>query len=270
MAVIVKHGTWGYFAGGVPGWLCPGLAQRGYASLGINTRSSMHAWETSLFEDIIDDLGAWMNFLEGRGFKKVVMGGHSLGSSEVPYYVGKTRDTRIKAILLYGAHHDIKGIQWEKWYAVDPKNPHDAYEKFCEKCRKLVREDKGDTLLIMPFHGPYTARLTDDAPPNWNVKQRWTGVTAKTFLSYMSPESDSSTIKWIPHMNKDIKILTVVHNIVNTAARPIFSKEIQKVAKESGLSCDYVDINADHYYIGHEEEAITITAEWLKKIGLVP
>src|SRR5439155_1311276 len=90
------------------------LAERGYTCIAANTR--MHDLANSLGErdgkrirgggywgvasDEVRDLAAWIDFAEGRGFKKVVLVGHSAGWAAVRSYQAQKQDPRVVGLVL--------------------------------------------------------------------------------------------------------------------------------------------------------------------------
>ena len=257
--VVCIHGVTGEFYGGVPGFLSPLLAERGYICLSINMRNHGLAYANSIFEDCEKDIRAAIKFLSEKGFRKLFLVGHSLGVTEVVYYQGKTQDPSVKAIALYGGHSDLRGSAWEHFAGVygDPQDAKVAalgkkdYEKFLANCRELVAQGKGDTLLIMPH------------PP------RFLTTSAKTFLSYRAPESNACEVRWVRNIR--VPILIVPHELQTTA---VVRSQLSNELKENAISstkCDLVTIEgAGHFFEGYEEKVAQITYDWLAEVDLPP
>ena len=82
----------------------------------------------------VRDLAAWVDFAEDRGFKKVVLIGHSAGWAAVRLYQAETQDGRVAGVVLAsGAVHPPTG-------ADDPQ--------LVAQATRLVSEGAGDDLLF--------------------------------------------------------------------------------------------------------------------------
>jgi len=285
VAIILKHGAGGTFTGSPVLPFAELLCKRGYTTLSVNTRNSGSGYAYSLFEWIEEDLNSWIKFLNEKGFDNIVLHGHSLGTGDVPYYVGKTKNSFVKAVVVSGAHMDFAGaISIDKFKAIDPTRPPDVpasylgeaqklFDEFASKCKRLKTQGQGMRMVEFPFHGPFTALRREDPneAPNWSIPQGWQSVCANMWLSYFGPDSVNRPIKWYSEFPKNVPVLTIVHGVVNTAACPYFSKEIVKAGRSAGLRFDYIEIKeAPHSFAGYEDEAVNAFAKWLEEIGLPP
>jgi alpha-beta hydrolase superfamily lysophospholipase len=108
VAVILIHG-WGvnFYE---PTYVATGraLAERGYTSIAGNTRmhdlGNVEAWRGDkrvrgggywgVTSEEVRDLAAWIDFAEERGFKRVVLVGHSAGAAAVRIYAAGKQDPR--------------------------------------------------------------------------------------------------------------------------------------------------------------------------------
>jgi len=52
------------------------------------------------FEDCLIDIKAHIDFLEKQGFTNIHLSGHSLGAPKIAYYTAKTKDKRLKSVIL--------------------------------------------------------------------------------------------------------------------------------------------------------------------------
>lgn len=72
------------------------------------------------FEDCVQDLKGVIDFLASTGYKKIILQGHSTGCQKSIYYIYKTQDKRVSAIVLlapaddYNANIKILGRKWKK------------------------------------------------------------------------------------------------------------------------------------------------------------
>ncbi|MDG6922237.1 MAG: hypothetical protein JRN67_02965, partial [Nitrososphaerota archaeon] len=102
LAFVNSHGTNGSFYSGVPGFLPPLMARAGYASLSFNDRGAGTDFPFSTLEGFQRDMEAALEYMGGQGFDSFLLTGHSLGVVKVTYYQGVTKDSRTKALALYG------------------------------------------------------------------------------------------------------------------------------------------------------------------------
>jgi pimeloyl-ACP methyl ester carboxylesterase len=96
-----------------------------------------------LLEDSAKDIDAWIEFLSGRGYEKIVLQGHSLGTMKAVRYLreGKHTDKVEKLILL--SPFDKKGAL-EKY----TKTP---ITELIVKAQKMIDEGKGDEMITPEF-----------------------------------------------------------------------------------------------------------------------
>ena len=59
------------------------------------------------FEDCVYDIRAMVQYARQRGYRNIILAGHSTGANKVVYYLHKTRDRNIKGVMLLGAASDI-------------------------------------------------------------------------------------------------------------------------------------------------------------------
>jgi pimeloyl-ACP methyl ester carboxylesterase len=126
------------------------LAERGYTCITANTR--MHDIGTNAGErdgkrvrgggywgvpsDEVRDLAAWIDLAVARGFKDVVLVGHSAGSSAVRYYQAEKQDKRVVGLVLASGRVQP---------ATNPTDP-----DLLAQATKLVADGRGEDLLRFP------------------------------------------------------------------------------------------------------------------------
>jgi pimeloyl-ACP methyl ester carboxylesterase len=114
LPVVWMHGFTGHFAEQHQVTIGRRLAARGHLFLTGNNRGHHVGtylanlrggeplrgggyWER--FEDAPHDLSAWIGFVTGLGFPRVVLVGHSLGALKVVHYLGNRSDDRIAGLV---------------------------------------------------------------------------------------------------------------------------------------------------------------------------
>jgi pimeloyl-ACP methyl ester carboxylesterase len=159
--VILVHGTESHWYSGVPMFLGAYLAGLGYAGLGYDGVHAGESFRTSEFETAVKEVGDAVAFMKARGFTKIFLVGHSLGTPIVEYYQGDEPDPAVAAIGVYGPHIDIPAMTRDALLGPE------LYAKFLAECRELVAKGKGDEIKLLPY-GESRVIIT----------------SAKTFVSY--------------------------------------------------------------------------------------
>jgi pimeloyl-ACP methyl ester carboxylesterase len=114
VAVIWVHGTGVNFYSPTYVTIARELAARGFATITVNTR--MHdlgnvegfRGETRIrggsywgvTTEQVRDLAAWIDFANRRGFSRVVLAGHSAGTTAVQLYQAQRQDARVAGLVL--------------------------------------------------------------------------------------------------------------------------------------------------------------------------
>jgi len=85
-----------------------------YAARGNGRKRGGAAFER--FRDCVHDIRAMVAFARKRGYRDIVLAGHSTGANKILYYAGKTHDRRLGGVMLLGPISDIaamaKDIGW--------------------------------------------------------------------------------------------------------------------------------------------------------------
>src|SRR5438445_6887730 len=84
--VLSVHGSGGSFHSNPNGFLTRGLAGKGYAVLGINTRQTGKRVNTDNFLEVRRDIEAAAYAARALGYRTLVLHGHSLGNIQVQFY----------------------------------------------------------------------------------------------------------------------------------------------------------------------------------------
>ena len=112
---------------------------RGNSILGNSWQRTGSALEK--FEECLIDIDTWIEFCLNKGYEKIILQGHSLGTEKIVYYMnkGKYKDKVIFIILLgfsdsYGCEMNFLG---------------NKKEQFFKEARGLVNSGKSDYLLTI-------------------------------------------------------------------------------------------------------------------------
>ena len=151
--VIHVHGLCGnFYENNFIDILAKAYTENNYAFLTFNNRGrdnivELHKNNGSLiiggclerFSDCILDIEGVINWVKEKGYKEIVLEGHSYGCNKVLYYYNHKRDSIIKKIVLL-APCDIPS-EVKKFLSKE------EYNKAKNEATKLVKEEKGNELI---------------------------------------------------------------------------------------------------------------------------
>jgi pimeloyl-ACP methyl ester carboxylesterase len=115
-AVLMMHGAAGTFFEAFYRNFSAALVDRGVATLRANNRGHdvvnrgdgrgrLLGVALEAIEDCTIDWDAWLGFLAGRGYKRILLFGHSLGAVKSAYYLATTPDERVTGCVLASPPH---------------------------------------------------------------------------------------------------------------------------------------------------------------------
>ena len=253
IAVIWIHGWASNFYDPSYTMIGRALAARGYTCISGNTR--MHDIGTvagyrlgkrirgggywGVPSEQAEDLAAWIDFAQVRGFKNVVLVGHSAGWAAVRAYQAEKQDPRVVGLI--SASGQIYPNE-----ALDPKMLADA--------TRLVANGRGDELLRFPGeHRPYpsyvsAATYSDSAtvPPEmmdfYGIRTSNPAVTRIhcPLLAWFGTGDDVGAAK-------DLDVLKSSTRRQSSGPSRVDTVMIQ---------------HADHMYTGQETQVADIIAHW--------
>lgn len=245
--VVFLHGLRGFALGAGIAPVAHPLAREGMRCLSINKRNSGKMYEVSDFDEIDRDIRGAVSWLRDRGCDEIVLWGRSLAATEVAYYQGKRNDSDVDAVVLAAPFADIRERSTRSYFEAVSDNPDSAYEEFVADARELVEGGRGNEIVTLP------------RPVGADVE--YIPMTAESFLSYRSPESNCATIDWVPEI--ETPILLVPH----ASDRNVTPDEAREIA-ETVSSASLVEVHpveADHFFTGAEREVAGVTADFIKR-----
>lgn len=256
VAVIWIHG-WGvnfYY----PTYIGIGraLAMLGYTCITANTRMhdiGFNIGETTTMRirgggywgvpsEQVRDLAAWIDFAAGRGFKQVVLVGHSAGWAAVRRYQSEKQDKRVVGVVLASG-------------AVRPGTGKPD-SQMLEQATRLVAEGHGDDLL----------RIPNRRFPSF--------ISAATYLDEANTPQEQNDFFGLDTPNPAVKrIRCPILAFFGTDGDVGTEKDLQLLKSStlrhsSGTSrVDTVMIeNADHMYTGEEIQVAQTIAKWVDSL----
>ncbi len=122
-----------------------------------------------IFEDCVEDIGAWINFAREAGYKEIWLQAHSLGTPKIAYYVANSNSCEVFGLILLspsemiGLVHDAEGqLDFDVMYP---------------EAKRLDKEGKPGSIL--------THKLWGENP-----------MSAKTFLNFFEKGANTAVFNY--------------------------------------------------------------------------
>ena len=258
-AIVLVHGVESYWYSAPTMFMGCLFAEAGYTVLGYNGVHSGDTFRTSEFETSVSEAGDAVAFMSSRGFDRIFLVGHSLGTPIVEYYQGDKPHPSVKALGVYGPHIDIPAVTRDSLLGPE------LYEQFAHECRELVAAGRGDELRLLPFR-----------------EGKFVITSAKTFLSYRDVKTSKANVE------KSIGNITVPFLIVyddgdNIQGKGTITRRATIAArlKEKAVNSPRADVvvipsspgNSPfqaHLFVNNEKLVAAKTVAWLETVGLPP
>ncbi len=254
--VVSVHGSGDNFAKDPNGFLAKGLAAKGYAVLGINTRQHDAKVNTDNFLEIRRDIEAAVYTARALGYKRLVLHGHSLGNIQVQFYAGTNWDPDIKAVILTGM---FANLPWKSRYLLvqDEEN----FRQLFEAALKELREGKADEVLPVRM--------------GWITGQK-VPLTGQHFLTYRwEPTSVADGTYWIRRIPHPILMVRDAGDAIVQSFEPYV---LLAAATAEGTLVPSIKLivlpdpkgpsPAAHYFPDNKQQLVETVAGWLAEQGL--
>ncbi len=196
------------------------------------------------FEDCVKDIDAWIFFALKKGYKKIILQGHSLGAEKVVYYMNYgIHKKKISAVVLL-APSDSFG--YERAYS---KN----FRILIKEAESMIKSGKEEEFLRSTWLS-------------------YSGIMPRSALSYYNfLKEDSELSKALPFHNKTlpfyqkikIPILAVIGDQTEYTLLPV-PEALELMKKDNPLTEDHQLKNCDHDFNGKEEELADIVAKFVE------
>jgi pimeloyl-ACP methyl ester carboxylesterase len=262
VAVFHNHGLSGnFYEQRLVSALGETLVEAGYAFLTANNRG--HDYESDIlklvpegfsevhiggnheiFAECLLDLRAWLEFLARRGYDRVVLQGHSLGSMKVVHFIYKEEAPQVVGAVLISPP-DLFGLQLE--FAGD------RFGDILVDARERVSRGDGDALL------PEGAFMYD--------------IDGKSYVSLFSNPSETDIFPYHSGDRESFKQLSSLRvpllatmGTVEEAISvdPQAALDMIRSHASSAASCEtQLFEGSPHYYLGFEEQLAGVVRDWL-------
>jgi len=252
--ILITHGGLAHNGMEVIAYLQKLLKERGYStlainlSLGLNNRHGTYdcaVTQRHTNDDAAAEIGAWVNWLEKQGAKRIALLGHSRGGAQTALYAAQTSNTMIKAVALMAP-----ATRENSDAATYLKNFKKPLAPLLKKAQKL--HDAGKGRAVLDQIGLLNCGVTS--------------ATADTFISYYAQDPRLDTLSLLPKIKPPILVVVasndeVVIGLDKGVAPLVDDKRIQMKIVE-GADHTFRDLSTD--------DAVDAIDNFLKGIGYAP
>ncbi|MEJ2139051.1 MAG: alpha/beta hydrolase [Gammaproteobacteria bacterium] len=232
--------------------MAPVLAQTGTAVLAPEMRRSGWAGhETSVLDNDLIDIEAWVSFLLERGYEKIVLAGASIGSISVGRYQSVKPHPNVVAIA-----HLMPTADCPEWFrAAAGEGP---YLAAVEQADAAIDAGRGEAELI-------DVDIRQPPPNKYGGRFRWT-QRAASWLSWWGPDADSRNTVHIANAGVPLLLLSGTDDSYNDEAR---FAELKAAAVNAPSIAEIWYPGIDHGLAGVETRVATDLHAWLQSVGAV-
>lgn len=138
------------------------------------------------FEDCVIDIDAWVSFVLDRGYEKIILSGHSLGTEKVVYYMNNGKyASNVSAVVLlapadsFGSHRLHEG-------KLNPRAV--EVEELLRKSEELIKSGNGGDFLPKNAYGSHEGIMPK---------------SAESFVNFLG--KDSELLKALPFVTKRLE-----------------------------------------------------------------
>jgi pimeloyl-ACP methyl ester carboxylesterase len=200
------------------------------------------------FEDCLKDINAWIEFALKKGYKKIILQGHSLGTEKIIYYMNKGKyKNKIKAIILL-SFADSYGTQ-EKYLKKIKIN-------LMNEAKDLIKKGKKEQFLTKSWYS-HAGILPKSAASYVNFFKK------NSELSKTLPLRQGNNLKYYKKIN--VPILGIIGDKKEYTVI-LINQAINLLKKENKNSEICKIKNCDHNFTNKQKELLKIVKNFLIKI----
>lgn len=258
--VIYVHGMGGTFYGGS---LRPALGRainaKNVAFFAINTRghdviarirrnkatikSAVIGVNFERFEDCIQDIQGAINFMRGQGFDRIILSGASTGCQKITFYQYKKNNKSVIGLVLLAPGDD---------YNISKKRLGTKFDRTVRLCKNMVGK-----------------RLGNDVVPSLEA---YSGFSARRFLSFADPKNAEARLfnfdgKLREFSRIRVPVCAIIGSLDDGRVKPVrvYMKALERKTGSRFFTYSIIR-GARHSFIGHEDDAASIVADFVSKI----
>jgi pimeloyl-ACP methyl ester carboxylesterase len=245
---VQTHGRGGSFFSGFATFLKPlvkAVQGSGWDFLGVSDTGGGYYRIWDVFESCVDDYAAWLDFARDRGYRQMVLAGHSYGPLKITYYYQQQLPPEVKG-LAWLAPTDTYGL-WKL-------QVHDRATEFQQLARRMVDEGQGKRLM------PADAYYKPISATSYN--SLYGPATKINIFGFTEQNFERSFLREL-----DLPILVIM------GGKDEYNKDLDvssklEILKASLQSPTCVEIpGADHVFAGEGKALAREVGSWLKGLG---
>ena len=230
--VLMTHGTLAHGGMEIMQALQAALKDRGISSLsitlslGLDNRQGMYDCKTPhthRHTDAIDEIGAWLGWLQSQGVGKVALLGHSRGGNQTARFAAARADAPLTAVILLAPQTwsaDYPAQEYEKRHGKPLAAP-------LARAQQLVAEGRGAAMLE---HVDF-------------IYCADTSATAAAFVSYYAPDERMDTPRLLPDIEAPVLLIAASEDEV---VKGLIDK-VEPLADGQRVQLKVID-GADHFF----------------------
>ncbi len=185
-AVLWIHGLGSSFASGQPltRELSARLTAAGIAYFKFNTRGHdvvsraggrLAGAALEPFTRCVEDIRAVIGLAARRGYHEIVLAGHSTGANKSLHYVARTRDRRVRLLMLLGPIADIAG-EWKQTGAAELSRRVARAERIAARDPDALVPREWGLWSARRYLSLYRPGGVEDVFPYYRPRARWTAL----------------------------------------------------------------------------------------------
>ncbi len=186
------------------------------------------------------DYGAWIGWLIERGYKSIVLWGHSRGAVKTVYYQAHKNDPRLKACI-------VGSPPWLSYSRFIKSKQADKFLEYYRLAQKLVEEGNPN--------GTFWTDL-----PTYYV------AGAQCYLEKYGPDEKLNIFEYLDQIKSPVLALTGTEEVAHRFAFDELDKEFDTFARRMP-NLKHVSIpGAYHFYKDEKDFVFKAVLDWLKTI----
>ena len=200
------------------------------------------------FEDCVEDIQTWVDYVKKIGYTEIWLQAHSLGAPKIAYYMDMVKPDNIAGLILLSPSEMIGLVH-------DPIGQKD-FDAMYPEAIKLVAENKPDTILSHKLWG-------ENLMSAGTFLNLFDEDTNSAIFNYANPELGWKTVN-----NTDVPVLAITgtkDDGIATVMEPhLAMKKLESELISSKRVKTIVYDGAEHDFIGFEERLVKDVVEFIQ------
>jgi len=249
-AVLLVHGSGGNFYSKLLLAVAQGLRQAAYPSVSFNTTGHDLVWGApeklmGNAHEILDrcrlDIKAGIDWLEGRGYKRIGIFGHSMGAVKVVYYQATERDQRVAAVI---SSSPVR-LSHSSFLTTEGADEH---RRNIDRAQSLINEGRPDDVFPVSFPMPHL-------------------FSARSYLDKHGPDERYNLVKYV----KDVRcpLLIMAGSLEDHPRLRNCAVDMHELVKDRAEASLVIQQGADHGYTGMLDRLADKVVSWVARLETV-